>query len=99
MMSSPVSLTVHRNTKRRRQRKELRKEMMDEARRKSCFENLAGFVIIVWDDESATASAWNCGDAFPGILLPAFARATLTRDIGIMDAEDIVSNAIFGSEE
>lgn len=73
MPRKPVSLTVHRNTRERRKRRELRDHMLKAAKGMTSRHQLGGFVLVGWTKQYGVVAAWDAGD-LPGFALPDFVR-------------------------
>lgn len=75
-MTKPVSLTVHRNTREQRRRKDLRDHLMESARRVARRSDLNGFALVGWTDTHGVVASWDVGSV-PGHCTPDFVRAGL----------------------
>lgn len=76
-----LSLSLYKNTRDKRQRRELRKQLAKDVKTIGTSKNFAGYIIIGWDEDSTACAAWNgtpCSPV-PGALLPAYASSVLTR--------------------
>lgn len=87
---SPISLTVHRNTKVQRRRKELRDEVRADAGRLSR-DDIAGYVLVVFKEDGDCLAEWDLDDIpTPYGSLGDIVKAILDRKIAMVDAQTVV---------
>lgn len=75
------SLHLHKNTRDKRHRHELRKQLVMDAKAVGTKQNFAGYLIIGWDEDAnacATSNGTQCSP-IPGSLLPAYVNSVLMR--------------------
>ena len=75
-MGNVVRLSVHRNTKAKRKRRETRDTLRKCARGHS---RVAGYVLISWDENLNTQTSFDTGGTVPINLMPDFIKTALTR--------------------
>lgn len=80
MADKPLSLTAHRNTKARRQRKQLRTEMVKAVKNMASRHPIVGYVLIGFDRNANAYAAWDTGKAIPLWAMPGYVEK-------VMDAE------------
>ena len=89
-------LTVHKNTKVQRKAKELRKDIVADAKSLSQLKNITGYAIIVWNDELTADCTWKSKDSrMPTQCMPEFAKMTLTRYLIDHDTNAIIDNRFY----
>ncbi len=89
-MQEPV-LSVHKNTRQRRESKRLRLELKAAVSDLSQMQNISGFALVVWDEDFQSRAKWDSyGSKLPGTLVPELAKQTISRTIALMDAEDLM---------
>jgi len=85
-----VKLSVHKNNKKQRERKELRKRAIVEL--KDCLkqENLSGYSIVAWDEDKQSITAWGMlGDSpVEASDIPRFFKRRLNRSLAQRDIDD-----------
>ena len=88
-----TNLTVHKNTKEQRERKELRELLIHDAKslakNSSISEDIDGYAIVVWDKEGSAQAEWISGN-IPTSLIGEFFKQTISRTLVSMDATDIM---------
>lgn len=87
MASKVVQLSVHKNTKARRERRELRADMVRAASAMGSLENLAGYVLIGIGRNGAAYAAWDTGRAIPVWSVPSLVAEAIRTDINDYMAE------------
>lgn len=88
-MTKIKSLSVHKNTKEQRRRKELRSELIDAAKYSVKDSGISGYCIVVWDKNNSYEAYWESGH-LPGDLVGEYVKNAVNRKISIMDAESIM---------
>ena len=91
MMTRPVNLSVHRNTRDQRRRHETAKDLVIAAKHRARHKNIARYVIITWDEDAATTTGWRCiGSGVHMFVLPEFCKTAIQRTINKDDAHDAI---------
>lgn len=84
----PAKLSVHRNNKRQRDRKERRGDLMTSAREATKeIQDLDGYVVVAWDSDGTSIAKWRT-NRVPGTLVGEMAKRTVERAMNAMDHED-----------
>ena len=88
-------LTIHKNTRERRAAKNMRKEMMQDAKRLSQLFEIGGFAIVVWNKDCASDCAWrSTPPLMPGLVLPEFIKQTISRRISTDGVNKIIDERL-----
>ncbi len=90
MTKRVVSLSVHRNTKDKRQSRAVASRLLADAKRQIRDSKIIGYALVSWDKDNNALNDWDTGKAFPSALMPEFVRANLQRSLGQIDAEHVV---------
>ena len=96
-MKKPVSLSVHRNTKEQRARREAANYLRECAREVSQRLNLTGFLLVAWDKDWNASSRWELG-GMPNEVAGEFAKRAYERSLNKLDARDEIDE-VFGTPE
>lgn len=86
--SNIVSLTAHRNTRERRRRRDLRKEMIAAARQMSDAPDIKGYVLVGIGANGAAYCLWDTGQAIPLWSLPGFVHEVVSVEARGFDLPD-----------
>lgn len=90
-----MDLVVHKNTLEKRRRKEVRQNLINDARvmakNSKCSENISGYAILVWDDTHISHACWQAGNLPSGLIGEHF-KQTMARELGRLDAKVIMEN-------
>ena len=87
-MGKVIELTVHRNTRQRRQFREVRSQLRSAANRLPA--GTVGYALVTWDCNTRTKSKWDTGRTMPGDVVPEFIKRVMVRTIAMDDARDII---------
>ena len=79
--SKVVSLTVHKNTKAKRQQKEMRKEMMSAAKYVADTPGISGWAVMAIGEGGNVCAQWDTGKSVPVLALPSILSEALRTDI------------------
>jgi len=82
-----VSLTVHRNTLRRRRERQTSKDLVSDAKRLTRHKDVAGYVVVSWNQDQDCDVEFVRSDNVSSNALPEFVRGALRRKISMMDNE------------
>lgn len=85
-MSKVANLSVHRNTKERRKRRQTSDRLVNSARNATSDKNVSGYVLLSWDEELTCHVDWVQGSV-PQRALPDFARGVLQSKFSMDDSE------------
>lgn len=83
----PVSLTVHRNTRDRRRRREASDALLKNAKHLAGPKDITGFALVTWYEDGSTTCAWRRGD-LPHNVIPEHVKRALERRFNKLDARD-----------
>lgn len=86
-----VSLTVHRNTRERRQRHAVSENLVTFARSMARRKDIEGFAIVTWEDGGQVAdAAWMATPGSPILssVMPEFVKETIARKRDMQTAMD-----------
>ena len=90
-----MDLVVHKNTLEQRKRKEVRNDLINNARimakNSACSENISGYAILVWDDDHRSEACWLSGSLPSGLIGEHF-KQTMAREIGRIEAKAIMED-------
>lgn len=86
-----VNLTVHKNTRAKRQAREVTNDFLLDVRSLCRSKDIDGYVVVAWDSDQKATAHWNSG-SLPGALVGEFAKRCVERTIAIRDAEKVFSN-------
>lgn len=96
MADRPVNLSVHRNTKERRERKVIAEYLRRSAREESTAHDLGGFLLVTWDRDARVGMArWHLGRMSPN-LAGEFVKRKFDRTISDMDAAEVLTDLLGG---
>ena len=83
-----VSLTVHRNTLRRRKRQEAQRELLKGLRRMVTSSDCRAYALVLFDENGQARATWDTGRIIPQWVLPDMVARALHEDIiqsGVQD--------------
>lgn len=84
-------LTVHKNTKKQREAKRTRSNLLQDAKALSKLENISGYAVVVWNEDCTADCAWvSTPPVMPGLVVPEFTKQILQRRINCNDTNEII---------
>lgn len=89
-----ASLSVHRNTKAQREVHQIRKNLVEQAKRVSDLPGIAGYAIVAWTRNWDHKTAWDTTDTMPGNTMPEFVKVALLREMNRDDTFNILQSPI-----
>lgn len=81
MANKPLSLTAHRNTRARRERKQLRTDMVRAARDMASRHPVVGYVLIGFDRNANAYASWDSGKVIPLWALPGYVEKCMDMEV------------------
>lgn len=93
-MNKVVNLSVHRNTREKKKRREVSDALMRNAKNLAGPKDINGFSLVVWYGDGSTACSWRRG-MLPHNVIPEHTKRALERRFNKLDARD----EIWGPED
>ena len=81
------NLSVHRNTRDERRRRNMRKELIAAAKRASEMEGIVGYAIVAWDEQWGYRAGYQWPGTTPSVIVPRFVKGCLDRDLTFLDID------------
>lgn len=78
---SVLNLTAHRNTLRRRKRKEAQRELIKGIRRLATSSDCRAYAVVVFDDNGEVRAIWDTGRMIPEWAFPKMVEHVLGTDV------------------
>lgn len=89
-------LTVHKNTKQKRDAKFLRKRIVLEAKQMAQIENLSGYTITVWNERNEFSGTWNSShSSIPALLVPQYSKLILDKVMSVDSMNDVIDHRFY----
>lgn len=79
--SNVTNLTAHRNTLRRRKRKEAQQELVKGVRRLATSSDCRAYAVVVFDDNGEARTMWDTGRMIPEWAFPKMIEHVLGADV------------------
>ena len=87
---------IHKNTKERREAKQVRKALISDAKNLSQHEGISGYSIVVWNRDCASDCSWqSTPPMMPGLVVPEYSKKTLERALRNSDVNSIIDRRVF----
>lgn len=84
----PTNLSVHRNTRNQRDRHRVSNALRNMAKTLTVGKQIAGFALVVWDEEWSANAFWDTGRNMPGVIIPDFTKEVIQTTMQRMNAGD-----------
>lgn len=89
-------LTIHKNTKQKRDAKFLRKKIALEARQMAQIENLSGYTITVWNERNEFSGTWNTSHSnIPSLLVSQYSKLILDKVMSIDNIHTVIDHRFY----
>lgn len=87
-MSKIVSLTVHRNTLKKRQEREVSRNLVSDAKRMALAKDVSGYAIVSWNSDVDADVSWSYTNEINCSVMPEFVRGAIRRKVSMLDNEE-----------
>lgn len=84
----PINLTLHRNTRGRRNRQKVSKALLRDAKEIASQNQVQGYALVAWTSKHSRQVAWEVGDTMPINVMPVFVKQCLERRLNKRDIQD-----------
>lgn len=84
----PIHLSVHRNSRSDRERRHISDSLRDVARVATKDKQIAGYAIVVWDEQWNANAYWETGKNMPAIIVPDFTKEIIQATMMRMAADE-----------
>ena len=93
-MPKPVSLSLHRNNRARRQAKEIRRELRIIADNvpRTFTKPVTGYVCVLWSEDGEGTAYWMGGDELAPVMIEDHAMTIMRRKIAMKDTKHILED-------
>ena len=81
------NLSVHRNTRAERRCRDMRKELVAEAKKAGEIKDIAGYAIVTWDEQWGFRASYQWSRTTPSVIVPGFVKGCLERDLTFLDID------------
>lgn len=79
-MDKVTNLSMHKNNLQQKAQKDLRRELIEEAKTLSTMDGIAGYTLVAWTYDGEDNVSYYV-DGFPELMLPEFVKMILLREI------------------
>lgn len=78
-MNQTPNLTVHKNTRDQRKRKQMAADLVTNAKEIARHTHVVGYAIIAWDKDFGHSVIYKTGGTLPSMALPGYAQGVLQK--------------------
>lgn len=82
-----VSLSVHRNTARKRKEHQTSRSLVSDARQMAQAKDVDGYAIVAWNRDTDANVSWSWTNQINCSVMPEFVKGALQRKISMLDNE------------